>query len=338
MALTPTGFPPQPRQHLMARLAAELRARADTAREEAVTGRLADPARAAGGRVAEILGLEQALGETAQHREIIDLAAARAAAIQAGLGALREMAAGLATTGQQALESHLGVAHPPVSVAARQALEGAVSALNVSFGGRALFAGDAGDGNAVAAAADIMAAALPLIEAAPTAGQAYADLDTAFTAAGGLYDTTVYVGGSGDAPASEVAPGVRLAYAARADEPAVRALMRDLVALAAAFDPENAIPEAERRGLAERAIAGLRGNVEGLAAISARVGTAEERLATLGARHQAAEATLTAAHQRLAGRDQFEAATELTGIEAQLETAYLATARLARLSLASFLR
>lgn len=338
MALSPTGFPPQPRQHLMARLVAELRARADTAREEAVTGRLADPARAAGGRVAEILALEQALGETAQHREIIDLAAARAAAIQGSLGALRELAVDIATGGQTALESHLDAAHPPVSVAARQALEAAVSALNVSFGGRALFAGNAGDGNAVAGAADIMAAALPRIEAAPTAGQAYADLDVAFTAAGGLYDATVYVGGSGDAPASEVAPGERLAYAARADEPAVRALLRDLVALAAAFDPANAIPEAERRGLAERAIAGLRGNVEGLAAISARVGSAEKRLAAVGARHQAAEAGLTVAHRQLAGRDQFEAASELGGIEAQLETAYLTTARLARLSLANFLR
>lgn len=338
MALPPTGFPPQPRQHLMTRLVAELRARADTAREEVVTGRLADPARAAGGRLAEILALEQAVGETAQYREIIDLAAARAATIQGSLGALRELAVDLAASGQTALESHLDVAHPPVSVAARQALEAAVSALNVRFGGRALFAGDAGDGNAVAAAADIMAAALPLIEAASTAGQAYADLDAEFTTAGGLYDTTVYIGGGGNAPASEVAPGERLAHAARADEPAVRALMRDLVALAAAFDPANAIPEAERRGLSERAIAGLRGNVEGLAAISARIGSAEERLAALGARHQATAATLTVAHRQLAGRDQFDAASELAGIEAQLETAYLTTARMARLSLADFLR
>jgi hypothetical protein len=55
-------------------------------------------------------------------------------------------------------------------------------------------------------------------------------------------------------------------------------------------------------------------------------------------RHQASEAALTLAYTRLAGRDQFEAATELTQLEAQLETTFLATARLANLSLANFLR
>lgn len=338
MALTPIGFPPQPRQHLMGRLIAELRARADTARQEAVTGRLADPAKAAGGRISEMLGLEQALAETAGYRQIIGLAQTRASAIQGTLDMLRETAVALATRGQTALDSGLGVAGGPVSVEARQALEGAVAALNVTFGGRALFAGDAGDRAALATAEAFMATALPILEAGPTAGQAHANLSLEFTGAGGLYDTTLYTGGSGDAPASEVAPGERLAYAARADEPPVRALLRDLVALAAAFEPANAIPDSEREALAQHAVAGLRNNVEALSGISARVGVAEERMAAAEARHQGAEATLTLALDRLAGRDQFEAAAAVTGLEAQLETAYLTTARLARLSFANFLR
>ena len=75
-----------------------------------------------------------------------------------------------------------------------------------------------------------------------------------------------------------------------------------------------------------------------LAAMSGRVGVAEERMATLRTQHNATTTALTRAYNALAGRDQYEAAAELTQLEAQLETTYLTTARLANLSLANFLR
>ena len=90
--------------------------------------------------------------------------------------------------------------------------------------------------------------------------------------------------------------------------------------------------------LAERAVAGLRNNVAALAGMAGRVGVAEARMATVTTRHQASEAALNLAYIKLAGRDQFEAAAELTQLEAQLQTTYLATARLANLSLVNFLR
>ena len=61
-------------------------------------------------------------------------------------------------------------------------------------------------------------------------------------------------------------------------------------------------------------------------------------MATVKARHQTSEAALTLAYTKLAGRDQFEAAAALIQLEAQLETTYLTTARLANLSLVNFLR
>lgn len=338
MALPPSGFPPQARQHLIGRLIAELRGRADIAREEAVTGRLADPAKAAGGRTGEMLALEGALARTSEYRQIIQLSQARAAAIQGSLDLLRDVAVELSARGQTALDSGLDVAGGAASAEARQALEATIAALNVTFGGRALFAGDAGDGNALASTEGFLTTALTVLETQPTAGQAFASLTAEFTGTGGLYETALYQGGSGDSPASEIAPGERLAYAVRADEPAIRALLRDLVALAAAFDPSNAIPDDARRGLAAHAVAGLRDDVEGLAALGAGVGAAEERMATADARHRATETNLNLAHEKLVGRDQYEAAAALSGLESQLEIAYLTAARLSRLSLANFLR
>jgi len=338
MTLLAIGFPAQPRHDLMSRLISQIRGRADTARQEAVTGLLADPAAARGGKVSELLGLEQSLAEIAQYREIIGLAESRANVIQGTLDVLRNLAVDLPVRGQAALDSNLGAVGETVSTSARQALAAAISALNVSFGGRRLFAGDAGNAQAVAALEVFMAASVPILEAGPTAGAAYANLSVAFSAAGGLFETTFYTGGSGDAPATEVARGERLDFAPRADEAPVRALLRDLATLAAAFDPDNAIPEGDRRGLAELAIAGLRNNVAALTGMAGRVGAAEERMATVMTRHQASEAALNLAYIKLAGRDQFEAAAELTQLEAQLQITYLATARLANLSLVNFLR
>ncbi|HSF95219.1 MAG TPA: hypothetical protein VLA52_09355 [Thermohalobaculum sp.] len=337
MPLPTYGFPAQPRHDLMRRLISDLRERSDIARQEAVTGRLVDPAGAHGGRISELVGIDRALANLTQYGEILDLAESRATTIQNSLDSLRNLAVELHASGTTAIAANGGIASATVSTAARQALTAAISALNVSFGGRGLFSGDAG-GAAVVSAEAMFSASLVVLEAGPTAGAAYANLTVEFTLAGGLFDTGFYTGGTADAPASEIAEDERIAFAPRADAAPVRALLRDLVALAAAYDPDNAIPEDQRRGLAENAVAGLRNVVDDLAAMSGRVGVAEERMATVRAHHNAAETALTRAYNALAGRDQFEAAAELTQLEAQLETTYLTTARLANLSLANFLR
>ena len=198
MSLPAIGFPAQPRHDLMSRLISQIRGRADTARQEAVTGLLADPAAALGGKVSELLGLEQSLAEIAQYREIIGLAESRAGVIQGTLDVLRNLAVDLPVRGQAALDSNLGAVGETVSAAARQALGAAISALNVSFGGRRLFAGDAGNAQAVTALEVFMAASVPILEAGPTAGAAYANLSVQFSVAGGLFETTFYTGGSGD--------------------------------------------------------------------------------------------------------------------------------------------
>jgi flagellar hook-associated protein 3 FlgL len=338
MSFSPIGFPAQPRSDLMSRLIGELRDRSDTTRQEAVTGLLSDPAKALGGKVSELLDLEQSLAEITQYREIIGQAESRASVIQGSLDLMRNLAVDLQISGQTALDAGIAQAGETVSTAARQALGAALSALNVSYNGRHLFSGDAGDTPAVAAVGVFMSASVTVLEAGPTAGAAYANLSVEFSVATGLFKTSFYTGGSGDAPTSEVARGERLGFALRADEEPIRALLRDLATLAAAFDPDNAIPEADRRGLAENAIAGLRNNVAALAGLSARVGVAEERMDQVKTRHQASEAALSLAYTKLAGRDQFEAASELTQLESQLEITFLATARLANLSLANFLR
>ena len=96
---------------------------------------------------------------------------------------MRNLAVDLGISGQTALDAGLNPAREAVSASARQALGAALSALNVSYNGRHLFSGDAGDTPAVAAGGVFMPSSVAVLEAGPTAGAAYANLSVEFTVA-----------------------------------------------------------------------------------------------------------------------------------------------------------
>ena len=143
--------------------------------------------------------------------------------------------------------------------------------------------------------------------------------------------------GAGDAPAALIGPGETVDYSVKADEGPLRSVLANIAALGAAFDMSNAIPDTHRRQIAKLASAGLRTDVSLIIGIEGRVGSAENRIATMKARNSASEASLTIAFNNLAGADQLNATIELTELERQLETAFATTARMSNLSLVNFL-
>ena len=338
MTLNDIGFPSQSRQVEIQRRIALLRARINDTTDEAVTGRLSDPARSRNGRIAGILEMEKSLSDLGHYGEIIALSETRAMMTQTSLDQIRELVISTTTTAQTALAANSKVPLETVSQTAHQNLAATISNLNVALGGRSLFAGDAGDRGALVDIDTLRTATVPLLEAGPDAATAYAAIDAAFTAPGGLFETTLYTGGIADAPATEVATGERIGYAIRGDDEQLRPVLRDLAVLAAAFDPTNAITDADRAKLAGLAVDGLRNSVDGLAGLSARVGTAEQRIARVKARNIAEEAALTISYNNIAGRDQFSAVAELKSLEGQLESLFVTTTRIANLSLTQFLR
>lgn len=338
MTDSPIGFPAQRNQARFLSMMQALRARGETTRTEAVTGRLEDPAKARRGAVADLLGVERALADLEQSQQIIALAQGRSTVAQASFDALRTTADELMTQTQINLQGGNESLRGIIAGLAEEALGAAVGRLNVSFAGRAVFAGDAGDGAALAPAADFIAEATAILEAAPTAGAGMADLELAFDTPGGVFETALYQGGTGDAPEVDLGQGERVAYHARADEQPFRDLLRNIAALAAAFDESNTIPDDAREGIAERALEGLRNTTAPLNAISARIGTAEQRIEAVRTRNIATETVLATSYNDLAGRDTLEAAVEMQSIEGQLETLFLTTARFSQLSLANFIR
>jgi len=338
MTTTPIGFPAQKTQALLADLLRSLKTRADDARVEAVTARRADVPKALDGAVSEVMDIEARLAGIARTNRNIALAENRSDLAQLSLKTLRETADTISSQATVALQNGGRNGLETVSEAARKALATVVASLNVTVGGRGLFAGDAGTATAMAPADRIMTEVEAVIAGAPDTGTLLADLANAFDAPGGLFETQLYGGGTGDAPPIELAPGERVAYQARADEPPLRDLIRSLATIAAAFDPDGPAAALDGERMVEEALGDLRDAIDPLNRIATRIGTGEARIAEVKAEAVATESTLTQRYNDLAGRDQLQAAAELSAVESQLETLFLTTARFSNLSLANFLR
>lgn len=330
------GFPAQPRQSSLASLIANMRKRADDERVAAVTGRFADVASELDGRVSELMQVEKSINDLRNYSESIALSETRADAMQRALTGVSEISQNLSNTVDVLLTNGTDANLEVVSSQARDELGVVVSALNLNLGGRSLFGGDDANTPTVLDADSVYAASVPFLEGSPTSGTAYAALQAEFMDPGGLYDTTIYQGGTGASPLTEIAPGERVDYGVKADEDAMRRIMLNVVVLGAAFDDTNAIPDDQRRELTARASLELRTAVGELTNVQARLGTAEARIATVKSRNIAAEASLTLSYNDLAGADTFAAALSLSELENQLEVAFATTTRLANLSLANF--
>lgn len=330
------GFPSQPRQFQMARVVQDVRARSDAARISVVTGNPADLTAKHDGRVDEILQIQHRLDTIRGYTEIIGISEGRAGTTQTSLQTLIDLSVETTSDAEIVL---FGTAsqRETFSLNVAQQLNTVVSSLNVSFGGRNLFSGDAGGQTTLADAETILADSLPFLEAAPGPASAYADLRNEFFNAGGLFETTFYTGGTGDAPVTEVAPGETVSYAVRGDDPALREYLFNVTVLALANDQTNNITDDQRSALTRIATDALRNNQNEVTDLSARVGNAEARIGTAKARNIASEAALSISLSEFTDDDPFEATVELTTLEEQLEATFLATARLANLSLTNFL-
>ncbi|MCL5775805.1 hypothetical protein M1105_02170 [Limibaculum sp. FT325] len=333
-----TGFTLQPRMATLTRMAAELRARGDAAQTEAVTGRPADLAERLSGRVAETVRLGGALDRLAGHAEAIVLAETRVNVVASGLGELRQLASDLANDADIAIAGNLPQGRSAIAASARAALERAVAVLNLSVGGRSLFAGDATDGPALTGAAAVLGAGDALIATGTSGASAHDALVAGFADTAGVFGGTIYIGGAGPAPRAEIAPGETVALGVRADDPEARALLAQLVVLTRAFDGSTALDSQESDRLARRAVAGLRESADELAGTMGRVGVVQERISLVKARNMAEQAGLAIAVNELSGGDQTAAALRFNAIEGQIGTLFATTARLSGLSLGAFLR
>ena len=317
---------------LMARVTQRVRGDLDRSAMEAVTGERQDTTRAVNGQLGQVHRLRRTLDEAQGVSARLAVSQGRYTTAAATLAAMRTSTEGLGLEALNAAVAGGATGVGAFAETARETIKGVASQLNTRVGGRSLFAGAAADGRAVAPGEAILADLDALGANLATAAARAAAID-AYFAPGGGFDAAYQGAGTaaGEAPLPD---GSRLPGLPRADDEAVRTLLKGLALIAAA----GQAPESEAVSLASLGADALREGSEGLTVWEARLGAASERIVAAEAR-QADDIRVTGETlARLTGRDTFEAASEVQQFESRLEAAYALTARLSRLTLTSFLR
>lgn len=215
--------------------------------------------------------------------------------------------------------------------AARAGLDDMVSALSVRAAGQAVFSGTAPDRAPLVSAGNMMAAIAGLVAGAGSASEVVQLVDDAFNAPGGLFETQFYAG------AAPVQAGSLTALPTAMD-PAIRAALGNAVLGALLAETDILSDPRLRRDLATELAARHPAGAERLTTLRAGVGDAEAHVDAARLGLSAERDALVRGRFDLIGVDPFEAASRLEETRARLESLYVITARVARMSLTEYLR
>jgi len=218
---------------------------------------------------------------------------------------------------------------------AKGRLASAIGLLNTQASGRAVFSGVATGTVPLGALEDMLTALQAAAAGATTAGQVTAAVNGWF--ADPLGFGAFYQGGGPLSP-TPIAQGEAADLSTTAMDPALRDTLAGF-AMAALIDRGVLAADATERGrLAQQAGQQLTSTADARTTLQARIGTVEAQIEAARTRNSAEETSLGILRSEIGSVDPYEAGTRLEAIRSQLESLYLVTARVARLSLAEYLR
>lgn len=305
--------------------------------QEMSSGEVAHVSEHLQGSFGQLADMENRLAVNEPRRMAGAEAATQAATMQGALELIQNRLTDLSDRAMVVSQASEGPALASLGRSANQTLGTIISALNVEVAGRPVFAGSSLNAAPLASAADTMAAARSAVSGAVDAAGVRAALDTFFDMAGGGFETVIYQGGTADLTAFRLGEGEEVVLAIRADDPKVRAILKDTVMAALAADESLALDGAERVSLMRDAGAAMRAGLDQLVGLRANLGFAEERIGHSISRNAAEHSALKMARSDLLAVDLFETASALEQAQLRLETIYTLTARTARLNLVNFL-
>lgn len=321
--------------NILARQGADLRAQIQRAASEVTSGRPDDIAMALRGDISPILAIDSSLKQLAAYKTTATDAALQTAAQQTALAGLSSLSAGITTTLLGARDLPTPIQVTAVAADARGRLASVVGLLNTQASGRAIFAGAATDAPPLGSGEELLDALETAAAGATTAGQVAAAVSNWFADPAGY--ATFYRGGDPLAPAP-IAKGETADLSVTAMDRAIRDTLAGL-AMAALLDRGLLSGNGEERArLAATAGQTLLTGEDDRIALSAGIGSVEAQIEAARVRNGAEETALGILRSEIGSVDPYEAATRLETARSQLESLYLVTARLSRLSLVDYLR
>lgn len=321
--------------NMLARQSADLRGQVQRGAQEVATGRHADIGKVLRGDFSPLLAVDASLARLQAYASTTTDAAMQTAAQQSALEAIAGHVSQVKGTLLGAPDYSTAAQVNTMGADLRGRLESAVGLLNTQAGGRAIFAGTATGTTPLGSAEDMLTALATAATGATTAGQVAAAVTTWFNDPLGY--GAFYQGGGALSPAP-VAPGETAELSTTAMDPALRDTLSGF-AMAALLDRGVLAGQpAERALLAQRAGQVLQSSGDARVTLAARIGSVEAQIETARTRNAAEESALGILRAEVGSVDPYEAATRLETARTQLESLYLVTARVSRLSLTEFLR
>lgn len=220
----------------------------------------------------------------------------------------------------------------------RETFEAAVGAINQKTADRALFAGDATDGIALASVDTMMAEIETVVTGLTTAADVEAAVDAWFDTPGAGFDLVGYTGSDTSLASFRLGAGETADFQTTAADPAFRELMKGLAMGSLLSGSAFAGNVGEKTALAKTAAESVLSASGGIIDIQAVIGNGEAAIAAAMSRNGAEATALEIARSELTGVDPFDAATKLETSRTQLETLFALTARISRLSLVDYIR
>lgn len=222
------------------------------------------------------------------------------------------------------------------ATSARGALDVLVAVLNTRVADRAIFGGQDVNNTPVIRADEMISQIVTAIGPDRTFDGIAAVIEAWFDDPAGGYATTGYRGDTGPMLQRRISDSARVEIAARADDPAIRDVLKAAVLLAVSTELPGLGADAKRT-LAQEAASGLFESASGVTQLQARIGTAQQKLSEAMAEMSAQETGFRMAVNDLISADPFDTATRLQSVQLQLETHYTVVGRMSQLSLLRFI-
>lgn len=305
--------------------------------EEVVSGRSSDTTLRLNGQFSFLTQIESDLIQTQARSTALSEVALLAEAQQTALGRLVDSADNIFGTLALARTDTGTLGVDTLAAEARGLLDSMVSAINANVAGRYAFSGTQVDAPPLVNSDELLAELATAIAGVTNVSDLRLAADDFFNLPGGVFETIVYQGSNQNLSPINIGNGETVTLNLRADDPAIRDILKSVALIAVAGEPSAPLPDnALRSMIVDQAdeVLNARG---GIIDLRAQLGFSEERIDRSTTRLEAERTSLQLARSDLIGVDPFETASSLEAVRAQLETLYSVTARTQNLSLVNFL-
>ena len=322
--------------YLLRRQNSDLKAQLGSLVEELASGRTSDVARHLSGSYSYLADVERNLSLLDGYSSATNEARLFTDTMQNALDGFQEVSSTLGLDLISAAQSNMPQVISSISTRAAGDFDIMLSKLNTSVGGRFLFSGIDSDTVPMEDATAILDALRLDLAGETTLAGIQTRLDTWF-APGGGFDTVAYLGALTSLAPFVLGQGETVNLDLRADDDALRTLLKHTAMAALSADDTLAFPDDLRQDLVLTAGKGLSFDQSAVTAIRADLGYAQARIDESATRISAERTSFQTARTELLAIDPYETVTRLEDVQFQLEGLYTITARLSRLSLTDYL-